>query len=211
MPAAKAATAYDSITRSVRRSILVTRVLAEPLKTTKRVAARKQIIREVEDTIQREAEAEDADTLNVNCSTAWTRWTWKTRSVTARSKKSSPTSFVTSASPPDPAATRGNGAPRPPSPCSAPAPPGNPVRPTKRPVSSPNRRHRRPCTGSTTLKCTRRRVHSEYSPLPNLKWLPKGQPSNSYPILARACRTTLDVTARCSAEEATAGHDGPWA
>jgi hypothetical protein len=62
LPLEKAAKAYDQVTRSARRSILLIRELAKP--ATDRVAARKRIIRVVEDTIQREAEAPEAAALH---------------------------------------------------------------------------------------------------------------------------------------------------
>ena len=54
LPAAQAAVAYARVTRSVRQNIMLDRKLSEPLKTADRVAARKRIIRAVEDTIQRD-------------------------------------------------------------------------------------------------------------------------------------------------------------
>jgi hypothetical protein len=64
LPVEKAASIYDRVTRSVRRSIWLERHLAEPVNTIDRVAARKRIIRRVEDTIQRHAEDEEAETLH---------------------------------------------------------------------------------------------------------------------------------------------------
>jgi hypothetical protein len=61
---AQATSMYDRLTRSIRRSIWLVRKLAEPLKTVDRVAARKQIIRTVEDTIQRSADQPAAETLH---------------------------------------------------------------------------------------------------------------------------------------------------
>ena len=62
LPADKAAIAYDRVTRSARRSAWLATKLTEPAKA--RVAARKQIIRTVEDTIQREAaDHHEADDL----------------------------------------------------------------------------------------------------------------------------------------------------
>jgi hypothetical protein len=55
----EAAKAYDRITPNLRRSILLHRKLAEPLPTTTRIVARKRILREVEDAIQRESDAPD--------------------------------------------------------------------------------------------------------------------------------------------------------
>ena len=63
MPVAKAAAAYDRVTSNARRCILLIRKLAEPLKATGRVAARKQILRTVEDAIQRDEDV-DAETLH---------------------------------------------------------------------------------------------------------------------------------------------------
>jgi hypothetical protein len=63
LPVAKAAIVYDRITRNARRCILLIRKLAEPITATSRVAARKQIIRTVEDAIQRDEDA-DAETLH---------------------------------------------------------------------------------------------------------------------------------------------------
>ena len=56
----KAAAAYERVTRSMRHSIWLVRKLAEPVKTIDRIAARKRIIRSVEDAIGREAEDPDA-------------------------------------------------------------------------------------------------------------------------------------------------------
>jgi hypothetical protein len=65
MPAATAALAFERVTRCVRRCAWLVRELAKPLNTTDRVAARKQIIRTVEDTIQRTAEhPDDAEALH---------------------------------------------------------------------------------------------------------------------------------------------------
>jgi hypothetical protein len=58
--ALKAAPAYDRVTRSMRKSILLFRKLAEPVKTIDRTAARKRIIRTVEDAIQRETDTPEA-------------------------------------------------------------------------------------------------------------------------------------------------------
>jgi hypothetical protein len=63
-PVDKAAAAYDRVTRSVRKSIWLVRKLAEPAKSVDRIAARKQIIRTVEDAIQRHAEADPSETLH---------------------------------------------------------------------------------------------------------------------------------------------------
>ena len=61
-----AAIAFDRLARSVRRSIMLARKLAEPPAPAKdpaqhRTTARKRIIREVEDAIQRHSHADDAD------------------------------------------------------------------------------------------------------------------------------------------------------
>jgi uncharacterized membrane protein YccC len=64
MPVEKATKAYDRVTRSVRRSIMLIHKLAEPIKTVDRVAARKRIIRVIEDNIQRHAEESEAETLH---------------------------------------------------------------------------------------------------------------------------------------------------
>ena len=62
VPAAKA---FEHISRGTRKAILLGRHLDAPLRT-RRVAARKQIIRAVEDSIQRRAEDdEEAETLQV--------------------------------------------------------------------------------------------------------------------------------------------------
>jgi hypothetical protein len=64
LPAAKAAFAFDRLARTLRRCVWFVHKLAEPIKTIDRVAARKQIIREVEDNIQRQADDPDqADDL----------------------------------------------------------------------------------------------------------------------------------------------------
>ena len=63
LPLPKATSLYDSLSRSIRRSVWLVRKLAEPLKTTDRVAVRKQIIRQVEDTIQRETDGRTAASL----------------------------------------------------------------------------------------------------------------------------------------------------
>jgi hypothetical protein len=62
LPVEKAAAAYDRVTRSIRKSIWLVGKLAAPAHT--RIAARKQIIRDVEDAIQRHAEPEDVETLH---------------------------------------------------------------------------------------------------------------------------------------------------
>ena len=63
IPAAKASTAFDGVTRSIRRCAWLAHHLTDQAKTIDRVVARKQIIRTVEDTIQRHAEEPEADTL----------------------------------------------------------------------------------------------------------------------------------------------------
>ena len=65
LPVEKAAIAYERVTRSMRRSTWLIRKLDEPAKTTDRTAARKQVIRVVEDIIQRHAEdPEEAEMLH---------------------------------------------------------------------------------------------------------------------------------------------------
>jgi hypothetical protein len=64
LQAADAAIAFDRVARSVRRCIALARKLAEPPQTADRTAVRKRIIRAVEDTIQRHAEASEAETLH---------------------------------------------------------------------------------------------------------------------------------------------------
>jgi hypothetical protein len=64
IPLAQATLGYDRVCRNIRRNILLTRELAKPIKTTDRVAARKRIIREVEDSIQRNADEDEAETLH---------------------------------------------------------------------------------------------------------------------------------------------------
>ena len=60
LPATEATKGFERTSRDIRRCAWLVRKLAEPLKTTPRVAARKRLIREVEDTIQRHAEDPDA-------------------------------------------------------------------------------------------------------------------------------------------------------
>jgi hypothetical protein len=55
---------YDRVTRSARRSAMLVRALAEPVKSVDRVAARKRIIRVVEDNIQRHPDEPEADSLH---------------------------------------------------------------------------------------------------------------------------------------------------
>jgi hypothetical protein len=68
LPAADAAIAFERIARGIRRAIALARRLDEPVpsvdRDVDRVAARKHIIRAVEDTIQRHADAAQADTLH---------------------------------------------------------------------------------------------------------------------------------------------------
>ena len=60
---AEASKAFERVSRGTRKAILLSRALDKPPRTC-RVTARKQIIREVEDSIQRQAEDdEEADTL----------------------------------------------------------------------------------------------------------------------------------------------------
>ena len=64
IPLLPATMAYDRLTRSIRRSMWLIHKLAEPAKTVDRFAARKQIIRVVEDKIQRHVDdEEEAETL----------------------------------------------------------------------------------------------------------------------------------------------------
>jgi hypothetical protein len=70
-PAPDPAIAFDRIARTIRRTIALARKLAEPAPPSpaaqaaeRRVAARKRIIRDVEDTIQREAHGPEADALH---------------------------------------------------------------------------------------------------------------------------------------------------
>jgi hypothetical protein len=64
MPAATAAIAFERITRSIRRGVLVIHEVASPAKSIDRVAVRKRIIRTVEDTIEREADGPQAKILH---------------------------------------------------------------------------------------------------------------------------------------------------
>ena len=65
LPVEKAAAIYNGVTRSARKSAWLVRKLSEPVRTVNRLAARKRIIRVVEDTIQCHAEdPEDAETLH---------------------------------------------------------------------------------------------------------------------------------------------------
>jgi hypothetical protein len=64
-PAHTASAAYDRVTTAVRRSIMLYEKITTPKKpVTSRVAARKRIIREVEDAIQRKAFGDHADSLH---------------------------------------------------------------------------------------------------------------------------------------------------
>jgi hypothetical protein len=69
-PAPDFTAAFDRIARTIRRSILLARKLTEPVQAPAanpaqhRVAARQHIIRAVEDTIQRNAAASDAESLH---------------------------------------------------------------------------------------------------------------------------------------------------
>ena len=63
LPAPEASKAFDRVTLCIRRSVWLIRRLAEPLKTVDRVAARKRIIREVEDAIEQEASTAESETL----------------------------------------------------------------------------------------------------------------------------------------------------
>ena len=62
-PPPTAAIAYERVTRSIRLSALLSRKFDEPVRTTDRVAARKRIIRVVEDTIQRHDDVHEAQHL----------------------------------------------------------------------------------------------------------------------------------------------------
>ena len=65
IPAIPASKAFNGVTLSIRRCAWLAHKLAQPVKTVDRVAARKRIIRKVEDAIQRHDEdGEDAETLN---------------------------------------------------------------------------------------------------------------------------------------------------
>jgi hypothetical protein len=60
--------AYERLTRSIRRSMMMYQKLSEPQKAPpayNRVAARKKIIRDVEDAINRKATGDHAETLRV--------------------------------------------------------------------------------------------------------------------------------------------------
>ena len=70
-PAPDPTVAFDRIARTLRRTIALARKLSEPAQPCpaqgahqRRTAARKQIIREVEDTIHREAHGSEADALH---------------------------------------------------------------------------------------------------------------------------------------------------
>ena len=68
LPVDKASIAYHRTTRSIRLSVWLIRKLAEPAKSVDRVAARKRILRVLQDNIQRHADdaeaTDDAETLN---------------------------------------------------------------------------------------------------------------------------------------------------
>jgi hypothetical protein len=64
IPLAQATLGYDRVCRNIRRNMLMIRELAKPIKTTDRVAARKRILREVEDSIQCNADEPAAETLH---------------------------------------------------------------------------------------------------------------------------------------------------
>ncbi len=70
-PSPECAAAYNSVSRSVRRSVLLIQKLTEPAPAPKadraaaeKVAARKQVIRQVEDAIYRDAPEEEAAELH---------------------------------------------------------------------------------------------------------------------------------------------------
>jgi hypothetical protein len=67
-PQADIGTAYDRVSRAIRRSMLLARRLgepqAEPAQARHRVAARRRILREVEDTIQRRTAEPEASDLH---------------------------------------------------------------------------------------------------------------------------------------------------
>jgi hypothetical protein len=70
-PAPDPTIAFDRIARAIRRTIALTRAITEPAPpaatataSERRIAARKRIIREVEDAIQRRADGAEADALN---------------------------------------------------------------------------------------------------------------------------------------------------
>jgi hypothetical protein len=63
IPAPAAATAFDRVGRCMRRCALIVLKLAEPVKTVDRTAARKRILREVEDSIHRDAHPVEAESL----------------------------------------------------------------------------------------------------------------------------------------------------
>jgi hypothetical protein len=64
IPALKASVAFDNVTRSIRRCLWLAHELAKPAKTTNRIAARKRILRQVEDAIQRNTEDDAAEVLH---------------------------------------------------------------------------------------------------------------------------------------------------
>ena len=63
LPVAKATPLFDKIARNIRRCAWLAHHLVDPVKTIDRVVARKQIIRRVEDAIQREADSPESDAL----------------------------------------------------------------------------------------------------------------------------------------------------
>ncbi len=69
-PAPDPTVAFDRISRAIRHSIILARKLGEPAQApgrqaaSARTAARRRIIRDVEDAIQRSAEDDEADTLH---------------------------------------------------------------------------------------------------------------------------------------------------
>jgi len=62
--AQKAAASYNAVAQSLRRTVMLQEKLAKPRKTSvNRVAARKRIIRDVEDAIESQAEPDEQETL----------------------------------------------------------------------------------------------------------------------------------------------------
>jgi hypothetical protein len=59
-----ASLAFERVGRSIRRDLWLAHMLAAPVKTTDRIATRKQIIRQVEDAIQRHADDDAAESLH---------------------------------------------------------------------------------------------------------------------------------------------------
>ena len=66
MPAAEAVVAFERVSRAVRRTIRLAQTLDEPVRALglRRRTARRQVIRAVEDRIQREADGAEADSLH---------------------------------------------------------------------------------------------------------------------------------------------------